>query len=103
MKKPDCRFCMVRYGCDPKRCAMCDPVRKYQDRLEKRRKFKMGDPITSMDELMKQEFVYLFGGIRHKGFVHSQMARTLANGLQKKAIFYAVLKAREDDHEQAGT
>jgi len=56
-----------------------EKIKKYYEKLEKRRKYTKGELITNFDELLKQEFIYVHGKIYHIGWVKSwriQMAET---------------------------
>ena len=58
-----------------------------------KRKYKVGERIESLDELVQQDFVYLFGdsarSIRHISVVQSMTLRTVMDFL-KRGIYKAV-------------
>ena len=58
-----------------------------------KRKYKVGERIESLDELVQQDFVYLLGkfprGIRHISVVQSMTLRTVM-GFLKRGIYKAV-------------
>jgi hypothetical protein len=54
------------------------------------RKYKKGDPITSLDELMKQEFIYYRHKITHKGWFMSWPLRSVENYISAGRLFKAV-------------
>lgn len=62
-----------------------------------KRKFRKGDKITSLDELAKQEFVYVFDKITHAGWFASWQFRFAARCIQRGCLYYA---ERIEDNEQ---
>lgn len=64
--------------------------------LEKERKYKKGEKITSLDELMKQEFVYWNNKITHKGWFMSWMLRMADNAIKNGIIYKAIKKEGEE-------
>lgn len=58
-----------------------------------KRKYKVGERIESLDELVQQQYVYLFGdsprSIRHISVVQSMTLRTVM-GFLKRGIYKAV-------------
>ena len=54
-----------------------------------KRKYRKGDRITSLDELMKQEFVYFHDKILNYGFFGSWQIRLVQFYIQKGILFYA--------------
>ena len=48
-------------------------------------KFKPGDPITTLDELAKQEFIYCHHKVYHKGWFWSWSLREIQAALQRGA------------------
>jgi len=56
-----------------------------------KRKYKIGEPITSLDEVMKQDFVYMFNCERplNIGFVQSLQMRVVYNSIKWGRIFKA--------------
>ncbi|MBR2388239.1 MAG: hypothetical protein IKB02_05670 [Clostridia bacterium] len=60
-----------------------------------KRKYRKGEKITSLDELMKQEFVYFHDKILNYGFFGSWQIRLVKFYIQKGMLFYAE-KAEND-------
>ena len=54
-----------------------------------KRKYRKGDQITSLDELAKQELVYFFDKITHRGWFMSWQFRSLANYIERGCLYYA--------------
>ena len=55
-----------------------------------KRKYRKGEQITSLDELMKQEFVYVFDKITHIGWFGSWQVRLAQNFINRGLVYYAV-------------
>lgn len=66
------------------------------EKLEKKRKYKKGDRVTSIDELLKQEFVYWNNKITHKGWFGSWQLRMTANAIKNGSIYKAIKKESEE-------
>lgn len=71
---------------------MAQLLNKHEKKLEKRRKYKCGDLITSIDELLSQEFVFVLGGIKHIEFVKSLQFRSVIDLIDRKSIWKAIKK-----------
>lgn len=72
---------------------MLDKLKKHEEKLEKKRKYKKGDIVTSFEELLSCEFVYMYGDKpKHRSFVISQTFRTIIILLQQGRIRKAVKK-----------
>ena len=54
-----------------------------------KRKFIKGEPITSLDELSKQKFVYLFNKITPNGWFMSWQLRLTRHYIERGVLFYA--------------
>lgn len=54
-----------------------------------KRKYRKGEKITSLDELMKQEFVCFHDKILNYGFFGSWQIRFVQFYIQKDMLFYA--------------
>lgn len=61
-----------------------------------RRKYDKGDKITSLDELVQQEFVYWNDKITHRGWATSWQIRMAYNAIQKGIIFKAIKIQKEN-------
>lgn len=88
MKKPNCKACFT----DLKYCNICVEMEKYEAFRESKRKYAKGEAITSIDEYALQEFVWIYGGVKHIGFACSQSARTVLYLIKCGSVFYAVKK-----------
>lgn len=54
-----------------------------------KRKFVKGDQITSLDELVKQEWIYVFDKITHNGWFMSWQFRMAKTFMDRGYLFYA--------------
>jgi hypothetical protein len=54
-----------------------------------RRKYRKGERITSLDELSKQEFVYFFDKITHRGWFMSWQYRLAKCYIDRGCLYYA--------------
>lgn len=71
-----------------------EKLNKHNEKLEKRRKYKQGDAITSIDELLQQEWVFVFGKPRHIEFVKSLQFRNILDLIERKNIWKAIKKQK---------
>lgn len=105
MKKP-CSDCVFQYTgkislgedkyrtihyCKVSECQQEEEMKKYNEYLESKRKYTKGEQIISIDELMNQEFIYLYHKIYHKGWFQSWQLRSAKNYVDR-GIYKAVLK-----------
>lgn len=70
----------------------CDEYMRYLDRLESRRKYTKGRPILTLDALMNETMVWIFGRAQHIEAVKSLQLRTILNSIASGSIYYAVRK-----------
>lgn len=69
-------------------------LKKNEERLEKKRKYKKGKPIKSLDELMQQEFVYLQHKIYHYGWFSSWQGHSLKRLVDSGSLYKAIKKEK---------
>ena len=67
-----------------------------QARNEKKRKYRKGDPVTSVNELLDQEFVYWHDKIYAKGWYLSWPLRMAHKAVERGEIYKAVRKGEAD-------
>lgn len=72
----------------------CDKLLKYQEYLVSKRKYKQGEPIFSLDDLLLQQFVYIFGGIKHIEVVKHLQLSTILSAIKRGGIHKAIKKDR---------
>lgn len=63
--------------------------------LQSQHKFTVGEPITSLDELLNQEFVFWGDKTRHIEVIKSLMLRTVLKGINNKWFYKAIKKESE--------
>lgn len=54
-----------------------------------KRKYKKGKPITSLDEMYKQKFIYFFDKITHNGWFNSWQVRLAQSYIERGYLFVA--------------
>ena len=54
-----------------------------------KRKYRKGNPITSLDELSKQEFIYFYDKITHRGWFMSWQFRMAKSFIDRGVLYYA--------------
>jgi hypothetical protein len=59
-------------------------------------KYSKGDPILSLDELVKQEFVYWHHKITHKGWFMSWQMKMVLDALQQGNVIFKAIKIKEE-------
>ena len=62
-----------------------------------KRKYRKGDKITSLDELVKQEFVYVFDRINHIAWVKSWQVSLALEYIKRGCLYYA---EKEETNEE---
>lgn len=71
-------------------CAKCENIQKHREYLLSQRKFAEGEQITSIEELLKQEWVMWYHSTKHievfKNMQLNLVLKFLKNGAFKKAI-----------------
>ena len=55
-----------------------------------KRKYRQGKQITSLDELVKQDFVYMNGKITHRGWVQGWQVGYVMRCIKNGWLYYAV-------------
>lgn len=97
LSKNPCRYCVAAIEYKGRHspsfvveCQQCEYRKKHEEYLESKRQFASGNPITSLPELLEQEWVFWHGRIKHIEMFRSMSVRTvemfLAHGAFKKAI-----------------
>lgn len=54
-----------------------------------KRKYRKGEPITSLDELAKQKFIYAHDKIHHCGWFNSWQISLATRYIQNGSLYYA--------------
>lgn len=102
MKKNPCKNCEHSFKTPngmaitsyKKECYECSKLKEHRRYLESQRMFTRGKPIKNMEELLKQEYVFLPGGDRakHIEVVKSFQLRTVIGYMSDSLIYEAIRK-----------
>ena len=106
MNRNPCRYCF--YGCERNgryepsyrgECYDCKNLKEHKKYLESQRKcYTSEEFITSLDELLKQEYVYVIQGVNkklfHIAFVQNWQLQYVNNLINQKRIVKAILKRK---------
>lgn len=63
-----------------------------------KRKYRKGGKITSLDELVKQEFIYCYHKITHCGWFMSWPVNLAKQYIARGCLFYAEKNEEEKDN-----
>lgn len=104
MKQNQCRYCALAYvhkgrhspSWDGK-CKECQNIKSHREYLKSQRKFVEGDPITTLDELLEQEWVMWYHNSRHIEAIKSTPIRTVLNWIAAGALRKAIRKESEEN------
>lgn len=73
-----------------------------QDAIKGKAVYREGERITSLDELAKQEFIYVRGKLTHCGLFMSWQFRMTMQYIERGCLRYAVkAKTKEDSNERS--
>lgn len=73
-------------------CQQCKYRKDHADYLQSQRKFAKGEPITSLQELLQQEWVIWYGYTKHIEMFRSMSVRTVEMFLRNGAFYKAIRK-----------
>lgn len=104
MKTNPCRYCALSLCLNGKhsprfnkKCGECANLKKHKAYLLQQRKFVEGEPITSLDELLQQEWVMWYHSTKHiEVFKHMQLNSVLTF-LERGAFRKAIRKESEEN------
>ena len=72
IKQNPCRYCALAYVHSGRHspswrdeCAKCENDKKHKEYLKSQRKFVEGEPITTLSELLEQEWVMWYHNLKH--------------------------------------
>ena len=74
------------------RCKSCEEMNKYQAHLASKRKFTSGDPITTLDDLLSQEWVMTQGRTKHIKVIRNMQMETVIRWLKAGFFCKAIRK-----------
>lgn len=103
MKVNPCRYCALSICLNGKhyprfndKCGECENLKKHKEYLLGQRKFVEGEQITSLDELLHQEWVMWYHNTKHiEVFKHMQLCSVLTF-LERGAFRKAIRKESEE-------
>lgn len=79
------------------KCAECESIKKHREYLESQRKFVEGEPITTLEELLKQEWVMWYHQSKHIEAIKSTSIRIVLEWIEIGAFHKAIRKESEVD------
>lgn len=99
LKQNPCRYCALATEYKGKhtpswneKCKDCTNLRKHKNYLHTQRKFAEGTPITTLEELLKQEWVMWYHNTKHIEVFKSMQLRTVLRQLEVGAFKTAIRK-----------
>ena len=73
-------------------CMKCEKYDAHQKYLQSKRKFRQGDQITSLEELVKHEWFIWHGQTKHIEMFRSMSLRTVEQFINNGSIYEAIRK-----------
>ncbi len=73
---------------------------KHEEQLEKKRKYKKGECVKSLDELIEQEFVYIFDQITHRKWFANYQIGFIKLLIIRGYVCKAIKKENENENLQ---
>jgi hypothetical protein len=74
-------------------------ISKHREELEKRRMFSQGEPITTMEDLLKETWVIVYGRTWHIKAILNWQTKIILNNLEKGHIYKAVRKEKRNEND----
>ena len=97
-----CRYCVAAVVYNGKHvpnytieCQQCENEKAHKAYLESKRMFTAGEPIRTMSQLLKQEWVVWHGHTKHIEMFKSMSIRTVEQFLKNGAFREAIKKEKE--------
>lgn len=103
MKQNPCRYCELALriksrhypGCI-RECYECEKRKKHAEHLKSQRKFTEGEQITTLQELLEQEWVMWYHHLKHIEIIKSNQLRLVMKQLEIGAFHKAIKKESEE-------
>lgn len=103
MKQNPCRYCVLaseykgihRQGYSFE-CGHCENIKKHKEYLKSQRKFEIGEPIKTIDELLEQEWVMWGNRTTHIEVIKSLQLRMVLKSLENNWFLRAIRKNMEE-------
>lgn len=101
-----CRYCASSFYDDiskrrspslSKECKECEWLKEHRQYLQSKRKFIEGRPITTFEELLKNEWVMLFHKTKHIEIIKHAQLSTVLEWLNCGAIHEAIKKEEKEN------
>lgn len=103
MKVNPCRYCALsaeyngrHYPYGSERCVKCENIAEHRKYLLSKRKFAEGDTITSIEELLQQEWVMWYHNTKHIKVIRNMQLNTVLMFLERGAFKKAIKKESEE-------
>lgn len=105
MKANPCRYCSSAYEYKKRKkpsfseeCIRCPYIKKHEEYLKSKRMFERGEKISSFDELMKQQYVFVGYADRakHIEVIKSWQLRIVLDCLERGSFYKANKKESEE-------
>lgn len=74
-----------------------EKLAKHEEKLEKKRKYKKGKPITSLDEFIQQDIVFVLGKPFHRRWVANWQIGWIKHLMIKGYVCKAIKKENDND------
>lgn len=104
MKQNPCRYCTLanehkgrhlpRFW--DEKCAKCEYNKKHKEYLKSKRKFEIGEPIKTIDELLEQEWVMWGDKTTHIKVIKNLQLRFILQALENNWFRKAIRKNMEE-------
>lgn len=105
MKQNPCRYCALSYehrgrhyrSYEPQ-CSECENIKSHMEYLKSQRKYEIGEKINSLDDLLKQKFVYCgkTNSPMHIEAVKSWQLRMVLRSFESGSFYMAIKKESEE-------
>lgn len=99
LSRNPCRYCIEavercgKYFPDPSRAICpCKNRRSYEEYRESQRMFIPGEPIASLEDLLKEDWVIWYGHTKHIEMFRSMSVRTVERFVKNHAFRKAIRK-----------
>lgn len=103
MKQNPCRYCALSYEYKgrhksgyKKECYECEYNKKHKEYLKGQRKFEIGEPIKTIDELLEQEWVMWGDKTTHIEVIKNLQLRFILQSLDNNWFRKAIRKNMEE-------
>ena len=99
LSKNPCRYCVASVEYKRRHspsftveCQQCKNRKEYNEYLNSKRMFIPGEPITSLEDLLKEDWVIWHGHTKHIEMFRSMSVRTVEHFIENHAFRKAIRK-----------